>query len=56
MTWIPVQAVPTPADGGDGTAINDTQAQRRSKMRGTTGTMSAREEALSEKSADLTTK
>ena len=48
--------VPTPADGGDGTAINDTHAERQSKMRGASGTMSTREEALREKAADLTTR
>jgi hypothetical protein len=48
--------VPPPADGGDGTAINDPHAPRRSKMRGASGTMSTREEALQEKGADLTTK
>ena len=48
--------VPTPAEGGDGTAINDPQASHRSKMRGESGTMSTREEALREKTADLTTR
>lgn len=47
--------VPTPADGGDGTALNEDRARQRSKMRGVTGTMSTREEALSEKDSDLTT-
>jgi len=48
--------VPTPAEGGDGMAINDPHAKERSKMRGATGTMSTREEAWREKQADLTTK
>jgi CO/xanthine dehydrogenase Mo-binding subunit len=47
--------VPTPADGGDGTATNDPHTKTRSKMRGATGTMSTREEVLREKTADLTT-
>ena len=48
--------VPTPADGGDGTAVNDTQAKKGSRMRGATGTMSSHEEAWREKNADLTTR
>jgi 4-hydroxybenzoyl-CoA reductase subunit alpha len=32
--------VPTPAEGGDGTAINDWRARMRSGMRGASGTMS----------------
>ena len=48
--------VPTPEEGGDGTATNDSRASRGSRMRGRTGTMSTREEALREKTADLTTK
>jgi 4-hydroxybenzoyl-CoA reductase subunit alpha len=48
--------VPTPAEGGDGTAINDHHDSHLSRMRGETGTMSTREEALREKTADLTTK
>ena len=47
--------VPTPAEGGDGTAINDPHTSHRSKMRGDSGTMSTREEALRKKTADLTT-
>ena len=48
--------VPTPADGGDGTAINDPHTKTPSKMRGDTGTMSTREEARNEKDSDLTTR
>ncbi|MEM7480932.1 MAG: molybdopterin cofactor-binding domain-containing protein [Acidobacteriota bacterium] len=49
--------IPTPADGGDGRATNDFNSDRRSKIRGATGTMSTREEALSKKDADsLTTR
>jgi 4-hydroxybenzoyl-CoA reductase subunit alpha len=47
--------VPTPDAGGDGTAINDPQSGQRSRMRGNSGTMSTREEALREKTAHLTT-
>ncbi len=38
--------VPTPAEGGDGTAINDYRRKLRSGMRAATGTMSSRDEAL----------
>ncbi len=38
--------VPTPAEGGDGTAINDYRRKLRSGMRSATGTMSERGEAL----------
>lgn len=48
--------VPTLQEGGDGKAINDPRATKLVKMRGTTGTMSTRDEALTEKDADLTTK
>ncbi|HXU29236.1 MAG TPA: hypothetical protein VN851_01550, partial [Thermoanaerobaculia bacterium] len=48
--------VPTPAQGGDGTAINELRSKLRSGMRGAqTGTMSTRDEALAQKKA-LTTK
>jgi len=49
--------VPTPAEGGDGRAINDYKSKRRSKLRGASGTMSTREEALAQgkKDAALTT-
>ena len=48
--------VPTPDEGGDGRATNDPKAKRSSKMRGDTGTMSDREEALKRKNGALTTK
>ncbi len=49
--------VPTPAEGGDGRATNDFQSAHRSGMRGITGTMTTREEALKErKDAALTTR
>ena len=38
--------VPTPAEGGDGRAINDYKKKHKSKIAGATGTMSTREEAL----------
>ena len=41
-------AVPTPMQGGDGKAIDDLQARRRSGMASTTGTMTTRDEALSQ--------
>ncbi|HXO22858.1 MAG TPA: molybdopterin cofactor-binding domain-containing protein [Thermoanaerobaculia bacterium] len=41
--------VPTPADGGDGTAINDYREKLRAGMRSASGTMTTREEALREK-------
>jgi len=49
--------VPTPAQGGDGRAINDYKTKLRSGMRGASGTMSTREEALAKgkKDAALTT-
>ena len=49
--------VPTPEEGGDGRAINDYRSKHRSKLRGTSGTMSSREEALAKakKDAALTT-
>jgi len=48
--------VKTPAQGGDGTAINEFRGKLRSGMRGVaTGTMSTRDEALRQKKA-LTTK
>ena len=61
LTIAPLQpghtlVVPTPEEGGDGTAINDPHVKRRSRMRGADGTMSTREEALGEKDAALTTK
>ena len=51
-----VLRVPTPAQGGDGRAINDYRSKLRSGMRSATGTMSSREEALAKKErAALTT-
>jgi len=47
--------VPTPRDGGDGKAINDYKKALRSGMRGASGTMSSREDALASKK-DLTTR
>jgi 4-hydroxybenzoyl-CoA reductase subunit alpha len=48
--------VPTPAQGGDGHAINDYRERLRSGMRSAAGTMSDREEALRRKKlAALTT-
>ncbi|HEX5758670.1 MAG TPA: molybdopterin cofactor-binding domain-containing protein [Thermoanaerobaculia bacterium] len=48
--------VPTPAQGGDGRAINDFRDRLRSGMRSAAGTMSDREEALRKKKlAALTT-
>lgn len=48
-------SVPTPAEGGDGKAINDYKKKLRGGMRGASGTMSNREEALASKK-DLTTR
>jgi len=51
-----VMHVPTPAQGGDGRAIDDFRSNLRSGMRSATGTMSSREEALAKKDrAALTT-
>ena len=48
--------VPTPEQGGDGTAINDYKEKLRSGMRSASGTMMTREEALRKKRlAALTT-
>jgi hypothetical protein len=48
--------VPTPGEGGDGTAINDYREKLRSGMRSASGTMLTREEALKRKKiAALTT-
>jgi 4-hydroxybenzoyl-CoA reductase subunit alpha len=48
--------VPTPEEGGDGTAINDYREKLRSGMRSSAGTMMTREEALRKKRlAALTT-
>jgi CO/xanthine dehydrogenase Mo-binding subunit len=46
--------VPTPAEGGDGRAINDYRAKLRSGMRAASGTMTSREEALAKKRAGKT--
>ena len=46
--------VPTPAEGGDGRAIDDFKHKLRSGMRGATGTMSERDTAL--RDGDLTTR
>lgn len=49
--------VPTPAEGGDGRAIDDYRERLRGGMRSSTGTMSEREEALRRKQTEaLTTK
>ncbi len=51
-----VLEVPTPAEGGDGRAVNEFK-KNRSGMRGASGTMSFREEVLQErKDAPLTTR
>ena len=47
--------VPTPAEGGDGKAITEYKQKLRGGMRGATGTMTTREEALESKK-DLTTR
>jgi hypothetical protein len=48
--------VPTPAQGGDGRAINDFRDRLRSGMRSAAGTMTDRDEALRRKKlAALTT-
>jgi 4-hydroxybenzoyl-CoA reductase alpha subunit len=47
--------VPTPAEGGDGKAINDYKKKLRGGMRAATGTMTERDEALKAKK-DLTTR
>ena len=47
--------VPTPEEGGDGTATNDFKGKKQSKMRGATGTMTRREDALKSKRSALTT-
>jgi 4-hydroxybenzoyl-CoA reductase alpha subunit len=48
--------VPTPEQGGDGTAINDYREKLRGAMRSASGTMMSREEALKKKKlAALTT-
>jgi hypothetical protein len=47
--------VPTPAEGGDGRAIDDYKQKLRSGMRAATGTMTERDEALKSKK-DLTTR
>jgi 4-hydroxybenzoyl-CoA reductase subunit alpha len=49
--------VPTPAQGGDGKAVHDFREKLRSRMRGSTGTMSTQEEALEHHDVeDLTTR
>jgi 4-hydroxybenzoyl-CoA reductase subunit alpha len=47
--------VPTPEQGGDGTAINDYREKLRAGMRSASGTMMSREEALKKGKAALTT-
>ncbi len=47
--------VPTPAEGGDGAAINEYRRKLRGGMRSATGTMSGREEALRRGDADALT-
>jgi 4-hydroxybenzoyl-CoA reductase subunit alpha len=51
----PTLLVPTPEEGGDGTATNDFSSKKKSKMRGATGTMSSRKDALKSKGSSLTT-
>jgi len=49
--------VPTPAEGGDGRAINDYKHRLRAGMRSSSGTMTERDEALRDKSIEkLTTR
>jgi hypothetical protein len=50
-----VLRVPTPAQGGDGRAINDYRSKLRSGMRSASGTMSSREEALARKEREALT-
>ena len=47
--------VPTPAQGGDGRAINDYKEKLRSGMRSASGTMMSREEALKQKKVAVLT-
>ncbi|MFL6197699.1 MAG: molybdopterin cofactor-binding domain-containing protein, partial [Thermoanaerobaculia bacterium] len=47
--------VPTPAQGGDGRAINDFKEKLRSGMRSASGTMMSREEALKQKTVAVLT-
>ena len=47
--------VPTPAEGGDGTAINVFRDELRGGMRSNAGSMSSRAEALASKEGKLTT-
>jgi CO/xanthine dehydrogenase Mo-binding subunit len=47
--------VPTPAQGGDGRAINDYKEKLRSGMRSASGTMMSREEALKQKKVSVLT-
>ncbi len=47
--------VPTPAQGGDGRAINDYKDKLRSGMRSASGTMMSREEALKQKKVAVLT-
>ncbi len=47
--------VPTPAQGGDGKAINDFKDKLRSGMRSASGTMMSREEALRNKKVSVLT-
>jgi len=52
-----ILVVPTPAEGGDGRAINDYKHRLRGGMRSASGTMMERDEALKKKDiASLTTK
>ncbi|MDX1503737.1 MAG: molybdopterin cofactor-binding domain-containing protein, partial [Thermoanaerobaculia bacterium] len=48
--------IPTPAQGGDGRAVNDFQHKSSQGVAGASGTMTTREEALAEKKGDLTTR
>ena len=47
--------VPTPAQGGDGKAIDDFRTKMRHGMRAATGSMTSRDEALKSKDSKLTT-
>jgi len=47
--------VPTPAQGGDGRAIDDYRSKLRSGMRSASGTMTSREEALARKEREALT-
>jgi hypothetical protein len=48
--------VPTPAEGGDGHALNQHGAKKAHGMSGANGTMSSRDEALKDRDGAVTTK